>query len=67
MSNRSREELLRFLDYLRAKGLMSPATVEARKASANKVLAILDEDEAEDVTRIDIDHVVDRFSNLHGK
>lgn len=67
MSKRSREELLRFLDYVRAKGLMSPATVEARKASANKVLAILDEQEASDVTVLDLDSVVERFSNLHGK
>ncbi len=67
MSNKSREELLRFLDYVRVKGLMSPATAEARKASANKVLAILDEDEASDVTAIDLDAVVDRFSNLHGR
>lgn len=67
MSNRSREELFRFLDYVRSKGLMNPATVEARKASANKVLGILDAEEATDVTAIDLDAVVDRFSNLHGK
>jgi hypothetical protein len=67
MSQRSREELLRFLDYVRAKGLMSPATVEARKASANKVLGILDAEEAADVTKLDLDEVVHRFGNLHGQ
>lgn len=67
MSDRSREEFFKFLDYIRAKGLMSPATVEARKASANKVLSILDEREAQDVTILDLDVVVDRFGNLHGK
>lgn len=67
MGQRSRDELLRFLDYVRAKGLMSPATVEARKASANKVLGILDNEEADDVTKLDLDEVVHRFQNLHGQ
>jgi hypothetical protein len=67
MGQRSRDELFRFLDYVRAKGLMSPNTVESRKASANKVLGILDLDEAEDVTKLDLDEVVHRFNNLHGQ
>lgn len=67
MGQRSREELFRFLDYVRAKGLMSPNTVESRKASANKVLGILDDEEAEDVTKLDLDEVVHRFGNLHGQ
>lgn len=67
MSQRSRDEFFKFLDYVRSKGLMSPATVEARKASANKVLGILDESEAQDVTNLDLDAVIDRFENLHGK
>ena len=67
MSQRSREEFFKFLDYIRAKGLMSPATVEARKASANKVLGILDEREAQDVTALDLDAVIERFGNLRGK
>ena len=65
--SRSREELLKFLDYVRAKGLMSPNTAESRKASVNKVLGILSEDEAADVTVLDLDHVISRFGNLHGK
>lgn len=67
MGQRSREELFRFLDYVRAKGLMSPNTVESRKASANKVLGILDAEEAEDVTKLNLDEVVHRFNNLHGQ
>lgn len=67
MGQRSRAELFRFLDYVRAKGLMSPNTVEAWKASSNKVLSILDEEEAEDVTKLDLDEVVLRFNNLHGQ
>jgi hypothetical protein len=64
---RSREELLKFLDYVASKGLMSPVTARSRKASANKVLGILSDDEAEDVTALDLDAVMVRFSNLEGR
>jgi hypothetical protein len=66
-NQRSREELLNFLDYVATKGLMSPVTARSRKASANRVLGILSEDEAEDVTVLDIDALMQRFSNLEGK
>jgi hypothetical protein len=66
-SQRSREELLNFLDYVAAKGLVSPVTARSRKASANKVLGILSEEEAEDITALDLDSVMLRFSNLEGK
>lgn len=64
---RSRAELLKFLDYVGSKGLMSPATAESRKASVNKVLGILSDEEADDVATIDIEEVVRRFANLHGQ
>lgn len=64
---RSRSELLKFLDYVGAKGLLSPSTAESRKASVNKVLGILSDDEATDVSRIDLDEVTRRFANLHGQ
>ena len=64
---RSREELLKFLNYVGAKGLLSPSTVESRKASVNKVLGILGDDEASDVASIDLDEVMRRFANLHGQ
>lgn len=66
-SPRSRSELLQFLNYVGAKGLLSPSTVESRKASVNKVLGILSEDEAEDVSKLDLDVVMRRFANLHGQ
>jgi hypothetical protein len=58
---------MQFLTYVGAKGLLSPATVESRKASVNKVLGILSDDEAEDVSKIDLDEVIRRFANLHGQ
>jgi hypothetical protein len=64
---RSREALDQFLRYLGDKGLMAAATVGARRAAASKVLGILDDDEAKDVTIVDVDDLATRFSRLHGK
>jgi hypothetical protein len=66
MANRSRAALLEFLDYLSKKGLMNQTTAAARKAAANKVLSILEESEADDVSKLDIDEVMGRFHNLAG-
>ena len=64
---KTREALVSFLDYLGKKGLMAPATASARKAAVNTVLGILDEGEAADVSALDLDSVMSRFSNLQGK
>jgi site-specific recombinase XerC len=64
---RSREAAVEFLDYLADKGLMARATASARKAAVNAVLGILDAQEAQDVTSINLDVVMSRFSNLQGK
>jgi hypothetical protein len=66
-SKTSREELITFLDYLGQKGFIPTATASARKASVNQVLSILSDNEAEDVTRLDIDDVMTKFGHLHGK
>ncbi len=66
-TNRTRQDLLEFLDYLAEKGLMAKNTVAARKAAAKKLLGILSDEDAEDVISVDLDHVVDRFQNLEGK
>jgi hypothetical protein len=54
------------MDYLAQKGLMNKATARARKAAVNTVLSILDEEEAKDVTAIDIDHLFTRYANIAG-
>jgi hypothetical protein len=64
---KSRESLVSFLDYLGKKGLMAPATASARKAAVNTVLGILDDAESADVSVLDLDSVMRRFSNLQGK
>lgn len=66
-TEKSRQSLLEFLDYLADKGLMAKATVAARKAAAGKVLGILSEEEARDVTNLNLDDVMVRFQNLEGK
>jgi hypothetical protein len=66
-SERSRQKLLEFLDYLAEKGLMAQATASARKAAANRLLGVLSEEEANDVTALDLDDVMARFHNLEGK
>jgi hypothetical protein len=67
MSNRSREAALEFLDYVAQKGLMARNTASARKAALSRVLSILPEEEAQDVTKIDLDEVMTRFGHLQGK
>ncbi|MCL4678242.1 MAG: hypothetical protein KJ017_06570 [Alphaproteobacteria bacterium] len=66
-NKKSREAALEFLEYLAQKGLTSPATARARKAALGKVLGILDDAEAQDVTMLNLDEVINRFANLHGK
>lgn len=65
-SKRGRKELLEFLDYLSNKGLMNKTTAQSRKASANAVLSVLSEEEASDVSQIDLDDAMNRFHNLEG-
>ncbi len=62
----STEALLQFLDYLSNKGLMNKKTVQARKASCNKMLSILDESESSDLRQVNIDDIANRFGNLEG-
>ena len=62
----SRSELLQFLDFLADKGLMNSQTASSRKVAVGALLGILSEDEAADVTKLDIDQVTQRFHNLKG-
>ncbi|MDH3666795.1 MAG: hypothetical protein OEN23_07670 [Paracoccaceae bacterium] len=62
----SREALLEFLDYLSEKGLANKNTIVGRKAAANNVLSILNEQEAADLRSIDLTDVEVRFQNLMG-
>lgn len=67
MSGRTKADFLDFLDWLGSKGLIPLNTAQARKAVANKVLAALEADELGDITALDIDDVMLRFTNKFGK
>ena len=67
MADKSRMAAIAFQDYLGQKGLMARATASARKAALGKVLGILSDDEAQDVTVVDLDEVMTRFGHLQGK
>lgn len=56
-----------FLDYLANKHLLNKNTVQSRKGAANKILGVLDEQEASDLKQLDLDLVFQRFANKAGK
>lgn len=60
----SKTDLLKFLDFMADKGLMKKSTAASRKAAINTLLSILENDELADLRGLDIDAVVQRFSNL---
>lgn len=62
----SKTQLTDFLDFLGKKGLMNAATVAARKAATNTMLGILSEEEASDVSDIDLEDLSRKFLNLKG-
>lgn len=64
---RSLDDLLEFLDWMASKGFMAKNTAFGRKAACSAVLGILDPEEREDVTQVDIDQVMSRFTTLEGK
>jgi hypothetical protein len=66
LNDYSRESLLEFLDYLADKGLGNKNTIVARKAACNKMLSILDGNEASDLRKIDLDQIATQFANLEG-
>ena len=64
---RTREDFLEFLDWTEKKGLLPLNTAQARRAVANKVLATLEIDELLDVTTLNVENVMVRFTNKFGK
>jgi len=56
-----------FMDYLSDKHILNKNTAQSRKAAANKVFAVLDEAEAADLRRLDMEMVYRRFENKEGR
>jgi len=60
----SRDNLMSFLDFVAEKGLMKRDTAIGYKKACSVVLRILDENEAADLSRINLDNVFARHRNL---
>lgn len=60
----SRESLISFLDFVAEKGLMKRDTAISYKKACNIILKILGEDEATDLSKINLESVITRHRNL---
>jgi hypothetical protein len=67
MSSTAVTDLEQFLTYLGKKGLLTPAAAASRRAAVGKIFAVLGEEERGDVFTLDVEGVISRFANLHGK
>ncbi len=60
----SRDALNSFLDFAGSKGLMKKATAGAYKTACGVILNILDNDEAADLSKVDLERIILRHRNL---
>ncbi len=60
----TKNNLIDFLDFAAKNGLMKKATAGAYKTACNIILGILDESEAADLSKIDLERVILRHRNL---
>ena len=60
----SRDSLFDFLDFAAEKGLLKKTTASARKDASKTILKILDDDEAADLSKVDVEDVIRRHRNL---
>jgi hypothetical protein len=63
----SEEQLSSFLDYTVQKGLLNESTGKSRKIAAQRILAVLDDQEKQDLRAIDVEAVFQRFANKNGR
>lgn len=60
-------DLLEFLDHASDKGLMPAATAQALAVATRNVLGILSDEEKADLSQLDLDAAIKRFSNKRAK
>lgn len=60
----TRDNMINFLDFVAEKGLMKRATAVSYKKACNIILGILDEAEAADLSKINLEGVIRRHRNL---
>lgn len=63
----SADDLLEFLDHAGDKGLMPAATAQAFAVATRNVLAILSDEEKADLSQLDLDAAIKRFTNKRAK
>lgn len=60
----TRDNLINFLDFVSEKGLMKRPTAVAYKKACKTILGIMDETEAADLSKINIETIINRHRNL---
>ena len=65
MSDLSREKLVEFFDWTADKGMMKQGTARSLRSACRAVLAVMEEDEARDVSVADLSAVIQRYQNLN--
>lgn len=63
----SADDLLEFLDHAGDKGLMPAATAQALAVATRNVAGILSDDEKADLSRLELDAAIKRFTNKRAK
>jgi hypothetical protein len=58
--------LMSFLDYLAEKGIGKPETMKSRRIAVSRVVEALGADALQDLRRVDVDELMERFFNLEG-
>ena len=66
MSNLNREKLDEFLGWVAEKGLMKQTTARSLRSACRTVLSVMDDEEARDVSSVDLQTVMQRYQNLYG-
>ena len=61
------DDLLEFLDHASDRGLMPAATAQALAVASRNVMAVLGDQEKEDLSSQDLDAVIKRFTNKRAK
>jgi hypothetical protein len=63
----SADDLIEFLDHAADKGLMPAATAQALAVASRNVLGVLTDQERKDLTSLELDSVIRRFTNKRAK
>ena len=65
MSDLSKAQLFKFLDYVADKGLMKATTARSLRSACTAVLNVVEDEEGRDLSKLDIDSALQRYENLN--